>query len=55
VHLQDASGVRLFDVQLTNEPGLPLWALTDVAGLRARECAGLPDGDHAAAGPTVIR
>jgi polygalacturonase len=55
VHLQDASGVRLFDVQLTNEPGIPLWALTDVAGLRVRECAGLPDGDHAAAGGTIIR
>lgn len=55
VWLQDASGVRAFDVQLTNVAGTPLWALTEVATLRARDCAGMTDGEHAAVGAPVVR
>ena len=44
VLLEDADGMRFSDVQLNSQATQPVWSLTGVAGLHAREVTGLPDG-----------
>jgi len=45
VFLDDVAGARFSGVELSVVPGRPSWLLTNVSGLRARDTAGLPDGD----------
>jgi polygalacturonase len=44
VVLDDVAGARLSDVRLTGVEGRPLWSLTQVIGLEARDSTKLPNG-----------
>jgi hypothetical protein len=44
--LEDARDVRLADVVLSGPASPPYWSLKQVAGLKVRDAAGLPDGEY---------
>lgn len=45
VVLEDVSGARLLEVQVTPTTGRPTWSLAKVGGVHALGAAGLPEGD----------